>query len=378
MKLSFRFLHTADWQIGKPFGNVPGDAGADLRRQRIATVRKLAEYAAAQQLDAVLVAGDAFDSSEVEDRTIHQMLSALSPFDGPWVFLPGNHDAALVHSVWSRLRQLGPGPNIIIADAPEPIPLAHGKVVVLPAPLRRRRETSDLTGWFDGFVTAPGAMRIGLAHGTVANRLPAGTEAANEIAEDRAVSARLDYLALGDWHGTLEVAERTWYSGTPETDRHRANQSGHALLVEIAESGAALNVVPVPTTAYRWQRLEVGIVDGRCDAVLAALEGVAANPQQAVVSLLLSGAISLAERYRLEEALDSWSARLHHLVVDNSALHEEPTAEDLEVLADSGILRTAVDKLQNMAGDPGCADRDAASVALRMLYLDHMRTGGAR
>lgn len=30
--MSIRILHTADWQIGKQFANVPGDPGAALRK----------------------------------------------------------------------------------------------------------------------------------------------------------------------------------------------------------------------------------------------------------------------------------------------------------------------------------------------------------
>ncbi len=119
--MSFRFLHTADWQIGKPFGFVPGDAGSELRAQRIRTVRRLAELAQERQLDAVLVAGDAFDANDVTDKTLVMTLEALKPFVGTWVFLPGNHDAALAHSVWTRLREMGLPQNIVIADRPQPI-----------------------------------------------------------------------------------------------------------------------------------------------------------------------------------------------------------------------------------------------------------------
>jgi len=87
--VSFRFLHTADWQAGKPFGNVPGDAGAALRRQRIDTIATVARLATEQRVDAVLVAGDAFDSNEVEDRTINQVLAALTPFEAPGSSCPG-------------------------------------------------------------------------------------------------------------------------------------------------------------------------------------------------------------------------------------------------------------------------------------------------
>jgi DNA repair exonuclease SbcCD nuclease subunit len=375
--VSFRFLHTADWQAGKPFGNVPGDAGAALRRQRIDTIANLAKLATEQQVDAVLVAGDAFDSNEVEDRTINQVLAALSPFAGPWIFLPGNHDAALPHSVWSRLRRLSSSDTIIIADRPEPIELQHGSAVILPAPLRRRRESSDLTAWFDAAATRPGAIRVGLAHGSVANRLPAGSEAANTIAEDRAQSADLDYLALGDWHGTLQIADKTWYSGTPETDRHRDNQSGNVLVVEIDGHGAVPRVTAMPTGAYAWRRVEVGLIDGRAGGVSRALEGLEVDHQRAVVELTVTGIVSLAERHAVELELSAWRARLHHLVVDDAGLREEPTDDDLDAIG-AGFVGHAVERLRAISQEPAHQDRDAARVALRMLFLDHMNAKGSQ
>lgn len=369
--VSFRFLHTADWQAGKPFGNVPGDAGAALRRQRIDTIATVARLATEQRVDAVLVAGDAFDSNEVEDRTINQVLAALTPFEGTWVFVPGNHDAALPHSVWSRLRRLHAPANIVVADKPEPIELQQGRAVILPAPLRRRRESSDLTAWFGGTVTRSGAIRVGLAHGSVANRLPGGSEAANMIAEDRARSADLDYLALGDWHGTLQIADRTWYSGTPETDRHRDNQSGNVLLVETDGHGAVPRVTPMPTGAYAWRRAEVALIDGRADAVSQILGSLQVEHQRAVVELTVTGVISLAERHAMERELATWRSRLHHLVVNDAGLHEEPTDDDLDALG-AGFVGLAVERLRAMSEDPAHPDQVASRVALRMLFIDHM------
>src|SRR5688572_33131211 len=89
--VSFRFLHTADWQLGKPFTHIPGDSGAELRAERISTVRRIAEVARDRKVDAVLVAGDAFDSNDVANKTIVRAIDALTPFSGKWIFLPGNH-----------------------------------------------------------------------------------------------------------------------------------------------------------------------------------------------------------------------------------------------------------------------------------------------
>jgi hypothetical protein len=94
-----------------------------------------------------------------------------------------------------------------------------------------------------------------------------------------------------------------------------------------------------------------------------------------VFELVLSGFVGLAESYRLETELTQWRARLHHLTVDDEALREEPTAEDLDALG-GGFVRLAVERLGATAEDAAGADQAAARMALRLLYLDHMRARG--
>lgn len=370
--MTFRFIHTGDWQLGKPFGGIPGDAGAELRSQRMRTVRHIAEHAHARGADAVLVAGDAFDANEASDRTLVQAVDAMKPFSGAWILLPGNHDAALPHSVWTRLRAMEVPANIVVADRPEPIMRGAGSAAILPAPLRRRRESDDQTAWFDNAATPPGVIRIGLAHGSIANRLPRPAESGCEIAEDRATTARLAYLALGDWHGALKIAPRTYYSGTPEPDRHRENDPGFVNLVEIDGPDAPERVEKIEVGHYRWLKRDIELLNGGIDAALGLLSGLGDEANRQVVALTLSGALSLAERRRLDGELDRWRSRFHHLDVDVSALIDEPTADDLDAVDKSGFVRLALDRLREQADDAGYPDRDAARVALRMLYLDHM------
>ena len=195
-----RLLHTADWQIGKPFGGFDEERRAELRAARFAAVSRIAALAAARGVAAVLVAGDAFDDNTVHDRDVNRVLDAMAAFSGPWIFLPGNHDAATTGSVWGRMRglaELRGLANVIIAEEPEPIVTCEGRLAVLPAPLVRRHEGADLTQWFDHAETPASAVRVGLAHGALENRLPEGADAGNPIAEARATTARLDYLALG-------------------------------------------------------------------------------------------------------------------------------------------------------------------------------------
>ena len=370
--MNLRLLHTADWQLGKPFHNLPVEVAPLLREARLAAVRTIAELAARHEATAILVAGDAFDSNFVPERTILQALAAMRGFAGPWVLLPGNHDAALAEGVWSRLERLGRPANVIVADTPRPILLAEGRVVVLPAPLTERHTSDDLTAWMDAAPTPSGTVRVGLAHGSLAGRLPEAADAANPIDPERADRARLDYLGLGDWHGTLEIGPRTWYAGTPEPDRHRANDAGNVLLVELGAPGTAPAVTRLPTARHAWRQLSLDL-SGAPDAKAAVDRLFAGSPglERAVVQLTLTGMVDLASRATLEAALDRWSGEFCHLDVRDELLNE-PSERDLLSLGDSPVIGSVARELAALA-HADAAQREIASLALRLLYLEHRR-----
>ena len=101
-----RFLHTADWQVGRAYQRFAADDAAQLAEARIATVARIAALAAEHRVDAVLVAGDVFDAQTVSDKTVRRLFNALAGFQGPWLMIPGNHDAALAASVMLVLSGL--------------------------------------------------------------------------------------------------------------------------------------------------------------------------------------------------------------------------------------------------------------------------------
>jgi DNA repair exonuclease SbcCD nuclease subunit len=369
--MNITVLHTADWQIGRQFSNVPGDPGAALRSQRLETVKRIAELAHERQVDLVLVAGDVFEDNAVSDETLRRTINAMAPFPGPWVLLPGNHDSGLTQSAWSRLRQLSVVPeNIILADRPDPIDLCQGRVVVLPAPLQRRHEASDLTERFDSLPSDTGVFRVGIAHGSVTNRLPDSAIQHNPIADTRAKTANLDYLALGDWHGTLEVAHRTWYAGTPEPDRFKNNDAGNVLLVVLQEPGAEPRVEKIPVAQYQWESMEFEVVDGQSISLLASQLEALGESERILLNLKLKGAVDLGTRQRLEDLLDDWRARLHFLKVDDTGLLAQPSPEDIAELGATGFVKEAIETLVAIENDADHMEREDAARALQILYLE--------
>lgn len=379
--MSLTFIHTADWQIGKQFAEIGGDAASVLRLERIEAIKRIAKLATERSAAAVLVAGDLFETNAVADETVRRVVNALGGFRGPWLLLPGNHDPCLAESAWSRMARLGLPDNVVLLGAPTPWVAADGRIAVLPAPLQRKREIDDLTEWFDRAATPEGAARIGLAHGSVTNRLPEKSEAGNRIADDRAATARLDYLALGDWHGTLEIAPRTWYAGTPEPDRYRDNDPGNALVVTLREPGAPPDVEKVRTGRFHWQCEEISVVGADAAATVGRALDAAASatpPDSLLLWLRLSGAVGLEDQVQLREVLEERRARLFHLRVDDDHLLVEPSDEDLDRIDRGGFIRTAVDVLRQRAADPGDPERHTARRALQLLYVEHCLADAGR
>lgn len=357
-----RFIHTADWQIGRQYGQFDLEDGAVLADARIDTVSRIAQLAASNQVDAVFVAGDVFDTQAVSDRTIRRLFAALAPFSGPWVMIAGNHDAALADSVWTRAVQLGCIPsNVYRPDGLLELP--DLRVAILAAPLTQRHTFDDATEHFDRLESPPDYLRIGIAHGSVTGRLPDSIDSTNPIAADRASRARLDYLALGDWHGCLQIDARTWYAGTPEQDRFRGNEPGFVLEVIIEAIGAEPQVTRHQVGRYLWSAWSVQIsVPSDVDELAQRLAQL--GPQD-VLQIDIAGHVNLATRDRLDASLAEAAARVRSLRSDLTAVVLEPDDHDLTTLGAQGYVSDVLQQLRALQEEP--AKADLAREALGML-----------
>ncbi len=375
--MTLTLIHTADWQIGKRFGAFDEDVAALLRQQRLATVAQIGRVASQIRADAVLVAGDVFDSDALADETLRRTVRAMDVFNGPWLLLPGNHDPHRPEGVWDRVRRLGAPDNVVPLTEARPWLSPDRRFAVLPAPLFRHVSADDPTRCLDGLATPDGVIRIGLAHGALANRLPGSDQTRTAIAEDRAQRAGLAYLALGDWHGMVNIAPRTWYSGTPEPDRFRHDAPGRVLAVRFADSGSDPAVEPITVGRFLW--LDWSDVTVRraadVDALAARLTALPTPHEDLVLRLAVIGTVDLTARHQLDRLLADWQARLRAIQVDLSGLLAEATDDDLDQIDARGFVAAAIRVLRCRRDDPNDAERGTADDALQWLYARHHRLG---
>jgi DNA repair exonuclease SbcCD nuclease subunit len=352
-----RYIHSADWQIGKVFKQF-GSKEESLRQARLAAIERLGALAKSHGVHHILVAGDVYDSEAPNPHTLRAPIERMKPFvDIHWHLLPGNHDPHRPEGVWDRVAQLALPSNIHLHLTPTPFAL-DANAFLLPAPLVRKSELDDVSAWMDAAVTPPGAVRIGLAHGSVVNFGGEG-EATNPIDPVRAANAQLDYLALGDWHRTLQVGPAIWYAGTPEPDRAGGQEQGTALLVEIAGSGAPPSVSRLVTGTYRWVTRSERIVDGEALADLDQRLRNEPDLARLILRLKIEGHLPLAAHVAFQRRMADFEAAVFHLELNQSSLAVRPTRADLEAIDFDGVLRRSADRLKSVV------DNTAASLELR-------------
>jgi len=381
-----RFLHTADWQLGKPFAGI-GDPQkrALVQQERFQVIRRIGEAAKAHQAEFVLVAGDLFDSSTASKATVSAACSAIGQLVIPVVVIPGNHDHGGPGGIWQQSffqrEQASLAPNLRILLKPEPVEL--DSAWIFPCPLLRRAECNDTTAWlrspeaFSG--CSNGKPRVVLAHGSTqgftsqSDEEDSDSAATNQIDLPRLPEAAFDYVALGDWHGTKQVTPTAWFSGTPELDRFpkgEGHDQGNVLGV-VAERGQPPTVTPFRTCRLGWHQLAFDFAEDSslliCQERLENLLGQRANED--LLRLELTGSLGVQVASRLEQLIESLQARLLRLKLTNKVV-VAPNAEEIQALtqrpSDPLIARVA----SQLVARAGGSDETAASarIALRELY----------
>ncbi|HEV2358765.1 MAG TPA: DNA repair exonuclease [bacterium] len=322
--MSLRLLHTSDVHLGATF-KVLGDRGAEQRKQLRETFARVIDLALAERVDAMLIAGDLFDSvaaSRVHAAFAADQLARLGQAGIPVCAIAGNHDPLGEGSagVWAELERRCPGLTVFGQQLGGRVIADRDLTIVGRSAPRRLSADSPLAGLP---VRRETRYQVAVAHGSVERP---DFEARFTMITPREIGAsQVDYLALGDWHSAQDVSAggvTAYYSGAPELIDADEAQAGHVLLVTIPAPGRA-EVEPRRVGRRRSGRLAVDLATAGDGEAIARRIRAQADPDLAL-RVVLTGLGGPDSRVLAARLCDELAASFFRLDVrDESQLRPE-------------------------------------------------------
>lgn len=226
-----KFLHTGDWHIGKKIKEF------GLEEEQQAAFESIRQIAQANQVDAIVIAGDLYDSSRPTETAVsmlNQMLIQLNIKDEfPLIAINGNHDSAVrlgTGSQWYQATNFYL--NTELKKAFEPVEFEDTEFFLVPyfkiqaARTIFGKDYQDIASAMKDVVAAceanftPNKKHVFVGHFFAAGSTRTDSDTATEVGGLGAVPIDLfenfDYVALGHLHSKDALsAQMVKYSGSP-------------------------------------------------------------------------------------------------------------------------------------------------------------------
>lgn len=355
-----KFLHVADLHLDSPLRTQAARdsaMGESLRAASRQVLAKLVDSAVAEDVDAVLFAGDTFDGdvADVASRAaLATELARLGRADIPAVLIQGNHDALL------DLDRYGPVSDALTVLTPDAPTFRVGEASIHGVGFTAAHMTESLLPRYPR--PEPGRWNVGLMHTSLDGA--AGHDPYAPCALADLVGHGYEYWALGHIHKrAVYESERTLavMPGIPQGRSIRETEGGSATLVEIDLQGVRARAEPLEL--LRFARIPVdlsGVSDqaGRDARLRAALEAVAGGEVMIAARLEAAGSpAELGDPMMLEAQARVAAEAVTGVFVDRVRLRPAARPLGVEAAEDLAALMRAD------AGTPGFRDEAQAQMA---------------
>jgi DNA repair exonuclease SbcCD nuclease subunit len=275
-----RLLHMADVHLGARHRDL-GAAAQQQRERQFAAFRRAIDTGIKREVDAVLIAGDLFDSNAQPQRSVEKAASELRRLADqgiPVVIIPGTHDCYDQTSIYrsldlEKLAGLPEGSGQITVLTPQKpeVVLHAADIVVFGRVFDTKKAPKSALAGFDGSTDTRAHHRVGMIHGALI--IPGVVESDDvTFTTDEIAASGLHYLALGHWHSFRQGREgsTSWaYSGAPEPVAVDQDGAGQVLIVELPSPAGSrppqIEPVVVGRTHFRAVPVDAGNIHSQAD-----------------------------------------------------------------------------------------------------------------
>ncbi len=249
---TFRIVHTADLHLGSLFSSTP-EVANQRKIEQIDTLKQILDICAETKADALLIAGDMFDTMKVERSLLNDVKEMLSHYDLPVFITPGNHDPATPDSCYN---EEWPQNVHIFRDGMEKVEIPEKNTCVWGAGFTK---TSCGETLLSGFTPVSSRINVLVMHGELTDT-PNSDCRYNPIYRQALENCGADYVALGHIHKYEHYEDNDFlycYSGAP-AGRGFDETGEKGVLVGYASKGFAhMEFRPLDNRMYYEEKIDV-------------------------------------------------------------------------------------------------------------------------
>lgn len=292
-----KLIHCADIHLdSKLRTNLTSSQARERRNELLLTFERMVSYGKENGVDAILIAGDLFDTGSVTVKTRTAVASAIT--ENPEIefyYLKGNHDTDNFLSAWEEL------PENLHLFSEEWKSYQLGEVTISGVEL----STENTNIIYDGLVLDPNHLNLVMMHGQEATYQ--GRDKTEIIQIPELKNKYIDYLALGHIHSyTMEAIDargKYCYSGCLEGRGYDECGEKGFVMLDIIDGKIETEFVPFAKRLIHEVEIDISdlhnskLIDQKMEQELSKISN------EDMVKVILKGKVSVyAERdlYYLE------------------------------------------------------------------------------
>ncbi|TYC56105.1 DNA repair exonuclease [Rhodobacterales bacterium] len=369
-----RILHTADVHLDSPLKSLALRDEALQNTVQTATraaFTRVVDYALAEGVSALLIAGDLFDGAERSAKTaafLTGQLDRLMQADIPVFYIKGNHDAE--------------NPLTGEVSLPDNVHVFDGR--------GGRRQLGETNIWIHGVSFSgrqapdsllpkfgspePDAVNIALLHTSLAGSQGHDTYAPCSVAELSAMG--FDYWALGHVHKRQVHATSPWIVMPGIPQGRDIGEAGPKSATLLTIKDQKISITEVPTSAAEFLELTVDIGGLETDDEIRShirrqLQKVAEDlsAEAGLIRITLTG--QTGRKWQVLRDQDSWAEIIAELARGTERLWVEKVKFDLTEKAEGADSKSAIGELERLMAEI----RDEPAFAAEMRELLGTVTG---
>ena len=204
-----KIIHTADLHLDSAIDTLPTDKSRIRRDEIMHTFERMCEYAKLNGVNAIIIAGDAFDSSRVSKKTAGRFIEAVkNAAETDFLYLSGNHDKSFLQSYTDMM------PDNFKVFTTEWTTYRYKDVAITGIAL----DKFNAPFVYDNLRLNENDTNVVCMHGQVLGYR--SEDAAETVSIPMLKNKHIDYLALGHIHsyseGAIDERGKFAYCGCPD------------------------------------------------------------------------------------------------------------------------------------------------------------------